>query len=491
MAERTLSAEDRRQVSLALLAIALLTLIRLVYLAGERFPLYGDEAQYWAWAKEPAFGYYSKPPMLAWVIWATTSLLGDREFGVRLAAPLVHAGTAMLLMALGARLWSAKAGAWAAILWIALPAVSLSSMVISTDLTLLFFWAAALLAYVSARENDRWIDWLAMGLAIGLGLLSKYAMGFFVASLAVHLLWTGELRRRVTAGRLPAALGVAALIYAPNLWWNVTNGWVSYKHTGDNANLGGPLFHPEKLGDFLGGQFGVFGPIPFVLLLYLIVWRWRATVATDNGRLAVSFILPHLLPIMAIALLSRAHANWAASIYIMATPFVAAWLANLGARRLMIAIFALHVAAAGIAYHYRELAPAVGVALTRKTDPYARLIGFDQAGHAVAHILGQVPDAVVMTEDRMLFALLAFYIRPRAPQVQWNGNGRIDDHFELNTRVEDAGERPILFVTERDEIADVTRRFAAAERYATITIPLNDIDERRFHVWELHGYGAE
>jgi 4-amino-4-deoxy-L-arabinose transferase-like glycosyltransferase len=42
-----------------------------------------DEAQYWTWSKELSYGYYSKPPGIAWQIAFGTWLFGDTEFGVR------------------------------------------------------------------------------------------------------------------------------------------------------------------------------------------------------------------------------------------------------------------------------------------------------------------------------------------------------------------------------------------------------------------------
>src|SRR5687767_11654008 len=88
----------------ALTLVVGLTVLRLLVLFGTPLELYPDEAQYWAWAQEPAFGYVSKPPLVAWLIWITTSIGGDAEPWVRLAAPLVHAGAALALQRAGARL---------------------------------------------------------------------------------------------------------------------------------------------------------------------------------------------------------------------------------------------------------------------------------------------------------------------------------------------------------------------------------------------------
>src|SRR5712691_11518113 len=88
-----------------LAAVAAITGARLVWLAVQSAGLYPDEAQYWFWAQHPAFGYYSKPPLVAWLIWLTTAAFGDSQFAIRLAAPLLHAGAAGIIYAIGARLY--------------------------------------------------------------------------------------------------------------------------------------------------------------------------------------------------------------------------------------------------------------------------------------------------------------------------------------------------------------------------------------------------
>ena len=88
-------------------AVAVVTLLRVAYLGFNLLPLFGDEAQYWSWSLEPAFGYYSKPPMVAWLIAATTAVAGQGEFAVKLASPLTHAVTALMIFYMAA----ASAGA--------------------------------------------------------------------------------------------------------------------------------------------------------------------------------------------------------------------------------------------------------------------------------------------------------------------------------------------------------------------------------------------
>ena len=83
------SLRSHRAAMLA--GVLAITGLRLLWLALQPADLYPDEAQYWIWSQQLAFGYYSKPPLVAWLIRLTTGLFGDSEFAIRLSAPLLHA----------------------------------------------------------------------------------------------------------------------------------------------------------------------------------------------------------------------------------------------------------------------------------------------------------------------------------------------------------------------------------------------------------------
>ena len=69
----------------ALAGVSLITLARVVLLILNRTDLFVDEAQYWFWGQDLAFGYYSKPPLIGWVMRVATDLAGsDMPFWVRL-----------------------------------------------------------------------------------------------------------------------------------------------------------------------------------------------------------------------------------------------------------------------------------------------------------------------------------------------------------------------------------------------------------------------
>src|SRR6202023_21783 len=252
-------ATPRAYGAWAIAAVIAITAVRLIWLAVQPADLYPDEAQYWFSELHPALGYYSKPPLIAWLIALTTGVLGDSEFAIRLSAPLLHAVAAGFVYAIAARLYDRRTGFWSALAYLTLPGVSLSGFIISTDAVLLPCWAAALYAFIRAREpgGTRW--WLMVGVMAGLGLLAKYAMAYWLLSALGYVLLVRAERRHLRP--LLAAAGFALLAYSPNFWWNWQNGFVSYVHVRDNAGMSEPLIHPEAFLEFFGSQFAVFGPL--------------------------------------------------------------------------------------------------------------------------------------------------------------------------------------------------------------------------------------
>lgn len=155
-----------RDTRAALALVAALTLARLVALFRTPLELYPDEAQYWLWSRTLDFGYYSKPPAIAWAIWASTAVGGDAEAWVRLPSGLFQAGATFVVFLIGRRLYTPAVGFAAAALYGLMPGIQLSALVAATDAPMLFFLGLTILAYVAlltAEPRHR------LPLAIGLG----------------------------------------------------------------------------------------------------------------------------------------------------------------------------------------------------------------------------------------------------------------------------------------------------------------------------------
>jgi hypothetical protein len=456
---------DRAYASWALAAVAAITAARLIWLAVQSAGLYPDEAQYWFWAQHPALGYYSKPPLVAWLIALTTAAFGDSEFAIRLSAPLLHGVAAGIVYAIAARLYDRRTGFWSALAYVTLPGVSVSAFIISTDAVLLPCWAAALYAFIRAREpgGGRW--WLVAGIAAGTGLLAKYAMAYWLLSaLGFVLLAPGE-RRYLRP--LLAATGIAVLIYLPNLWWNWSHGFVSYLHVRDNAELAGRLLHPTALLEFLGSQFGVMGPLFFAALIALVVHP--RVLAEQRARLLATFTLPTLAMMLAISLLSRAQPNWAAPAYVSAIVLVVAWALDRGWRGWVGVSIALNLAAAVIVFGTADALAAIGVAVPAKYDPLHRLRGWRDLGHSVEAMLATHPGLTLLADDRELLAALIYYVRPHPfSAVEWNPIPGITDQWRLMNNIGNHRGEDFLAVTVHGLVDEMQPDFAELTPLTTI-----------------------
>ncbi|MEE4208734.1 MAG: glycosyltransferase family 39 protein, partial [Parvularcula sp.] len=300
----------------ALIISCVLAVLRAGLLAVSDLELGADEAQYWFWGQNLAWGYYSKPPMIGWLIAASTSVLGDNAFGVRFFTPFFLTGTGLALYGAGRQLFGPRSGLVTLVVWHLMPAVLFGATLISTDVPLLFFWSLALLALVGwwQRPETETLRWAAaLGVSLGLAFLSKYAAIYFLIGLALSLALIPDLRRRFGVRPLLVAALAFALAIAPNLIWNIRNGFQTLRHTADNADWNGFALHFDELGDFLAAQLFVFGPLLFLTLLVATfrprVWRCPAHV------FLLAFVLPALTIVSVQALLSRAHANWAMAAY--------------------------------------------------------------------------------------------------------------------------------------------------------------------------------
>jgi hypothetical protein len=435
------STQARRAVHDLALTVGALLVLRLVLLWTNGLPLHFDEAQYYGWSLEPDWGYYSKPPMIAWLIAAATAVCGDTEACVRAPAPIATALAAFVCGLLAMRLSGPRAGLWAGVAVATMPLVAFYGGAITTDSPLLLCWALALYALVrasdagcdSGRGNGGW--WLACGVACGLGLLTKYSFGAFALTALAWLL-VDSRRRAILLTRGPwAGVAVAAAIWAPNVAWNVGHGFATLDHTAEISRAGGSVgrFNPASLAEFVAVQpLLLGGPIALAAALGWL----RASRDNEAVRLGWHAFWPMAGLIAAQALFTRAHANWAAPALIGAAIAGAAWLASsanaagprtrwfgvgVGANLVVMALLALG-----------PLAAPRWPAAWQQADPYARLRGWPELGRTVAAALAERPDLQVLSPDRRILSELIYYARPHAYPVRaWNPEGTRTDHYRL------------------------------------------------------------
>jgi hypothetical protein len=293
--------------------VGAITVIRLVLLAFNRTDLFVDEAQYWLWGQSFEFGYYSKPPLIAWLIGGVTALLGDAPFWVRAPFAVFHGAAALILAVLAAHVFGTRAAFWTALSYVTLPMVGVGSLLASTDTVMAPFFCAALYFYRRVIDGADLRFAMLTGASAGFAFLAKYAAIYFV-------LGTGLAALSPTM-RMPWRYGAAmvatfTVVILPNIIWNLNHDLTTVSHTIDNVGWvrqASPFagISAARGAAFLASQFAVMGPVLFAALI------WALLRGATTGFWA--FVVPALLVVTLQAMLEKAYANWAASAYFAGT----------------------------------------------------------------------------------------------------------------------------------------------------------------------------
>jgi 4-amino-4-deoxy-L-arabinose transferase-like glycosyltransferase len=416
--------------------------------------LYIDEAQYWFWSQNLDLGFYSKPPVIALIIATTTSVCGDNESCIRAGSLIIYPLTTLLIYFSASFLFNRRIGLVSALVFITLPAVSLSSLVISTDIALFFFWVLAFYGFIRALDSNAWHWWLLMGFAGGMGMESKYTMGIFVFSALAYLLANKQFTA-LKNPRLWIATLLAFVLWLPNLYWNAQHGYITFVHTSEIAEFEQRLFHWDELGTFIVGQLLVFGPIFFLLFLIISFSQKVKYKKIKHKALLISFSWMFLGIILLQALFGRANANWAAPTYITASILVAAWLIKKNHKRLLITAISVNLALGVLVYHTETIFNLAGYKLTTKTDLRKRLKGWREIGQQYKTIQAQYPEAILLGTDRTILSHLLYHARP-ANVMTWNPEQKVHHHYDLHAMLKQPLNKAFLFVTD-EPISDEMR----------------------------------
>lgn len=475
------------QATVLLLWLVALTLYRMWVIPRLGITLYVDEAQYWTWAQSLDWGYFSKPPVIAWLIAACTAAFGDGMLAVKLPALILYPATSWLLFLLGRQLFDARTGFRIGFAFSLMPLVSALGLFVSTDAPLLFFWTASMLYFVRAIDTDRWRDWLLLGLCAGLGLMSKYTMGAFAASALLYLLV--DRRRRPLLGHtgLWVAVLVALLVFLPNLWWNWIHDFPTLRHTADITHVDGINTKSGNLGEFLGEQIISLGPLfalAFIGGAVMAVRQWRET----RMQFLLCFSLPLLLLVVAQAARSEANGNWAAPALVGALALAVVWLMQAHKRWWTLAL-GVNIVLMLTVYHINEGFALAGRQLPARYDFLKRARGWDALAAQVRPILAAHPGVMLLTDDRTFMAHLRYELRDlQFDHAAWAPFPHPQDHYELTEPLDASHAGRSMLLVTRNDGADILPHFAAHSSIAVLRVATSEKTEINAQVFLLSGF---
>jgi 4-amino-4-deoxy-L-arabinose transferase-like glycosyltransferase/membrane-associated phospholipid phosphatase len=419
----SLETTDSHWLRLGYILIVISLLGRWLYLASGKIELSGDEAYQWLWSKHLALSYYSKPPGIALIQFAGTSLFGDTALGVRFFSPVIAAALSWITLRFIAEEIGGCAAFWFLLAVNAIPLLVAGSILMTIDPPLVLFWTCALIAGWRAVQPDGLMrDWIAVGLAMGLAFLCKYSAFYQIICFGIFFALWAPSRIQLRKPGPWLALLIFLICTLPVIIWNAQHGWVTVGHVAGNAGLHSEWKPWKYIGSFWGGTFGVLNPFFFIGALCAGFAFWKSR--RENPLMLYLFCMswPVFLGHAIYSLRYNVQLNWIApAVPGMFLLMVIYWneRAREGSRLVkpfLAAGLAVGFLAAAILYDPDLIGKLAGAPLPAAMNPANRIRGWDTTATLAQDELTKLEargnTAFIIASDYDMTGELTFYALP-------------------------------------------------------------------------------
>ena len=468
--------------------------------------LSGDEAQYWDWSRNLDWSYYSKGPLVAYIIRASCSVFGDTMQGVRYPAIVFAVGTSIVTYLLTRRLFGSERLALGAVLLNHLvPMFVAGSVLMTIDPPMFFCWAlATYFAAIAIFDQKGW-GWVLCGVSVGIGFLAKYAVMLWFGGLVMFFVTDALSRERPKSAGPWIAIAIALLMTFPVIIWNAKHGWVSSRHVAHQTGASGGRFSLANVAEFIGSQIGVVGPILVVIMILATVHAFRSReprllfLATIGSFfLALTFIT---------SFFAKVQVNWPAPAYftllILCAHFLGTRLQTRESWRPWRGWFwgtvILGLIVTPIAHDSSVLFPLLRHMKINpaNVDLLVRLRGWQQLGDHVTQQLDRLgPDAIVLCDDYMQTAETAFYVKGQPVTYyagSYYGDAKRFTQYDMwpNRRLDDPKliGRNAVYVGKGGGVPpDMVKAFDRLEQLPELAVIVRGVKVKTFKTWIGYGF---
>lgn len=245
-----------------------------------------DELYYLDCGWHPALGYVDFPPLVPLLARVETGLLGVSPWNLRVL-PTLLGGFMVALSAVYVRRLGGALRLQALALLIALTAPYFlgANWVFQTVTFDEVTWMIALYWFLCLVIDPRPRSWLYLGTTLGIGLEVKFTILGLIAGIGLAVLVTPSLRAWLRTPYPWLAGALALLLWAPNLAWQVAEGFPTLRYIVNHRDAGGGL---------------VANAITIIVYLFFLLPLWMTGVVSLVRRaplrpLGIACLLPLLL----------------------------------------------------------------------------------------------------------------------------------------------------------------------------------------------------
>jgi hypothetical protein len=504
--------------------------------------LSGDEAQYWDWSRNLDWSYYSKGPLVAYIIRASCNLFGETMPAVRYPALALGVLTSIVTFLFTRKLFGSDRLALGAVLLNHfVPMFVAGSVLMTIDPPYFLCWAlCTYFAGIAIFDGKSW-PWIFVGVFAGIGFLAKYAILLWYVGLIVYLLVDPLSRKRLRSPGPWVAFAISLLFTTPVIVWNAQHGWASVKHVAHQTGASGGALSRGNFFEFIGSQVAVVGPVLAVIIVCAVIYAIRSRApegessaeptsrdgeaarreprppeSQSESRRAIYLVcigLTFFAFNLIISFVTKVQVNWPAPAYftlmILSAWFLSTRLRDVRTWRRWRGWFwgtiVLGLIMTPIVHDPSVLFPLVTkfnqIFHTKippaSIDPSAKLRGWAQLGNEVSVELRQLGERpFVLCDDYMQTAEMAFYVEGQ-PKTYYAGSyyadaKRFTQYDMWPDRRLDQPElvgRNAIYVGKGGDIpAEIPAAFERVERLPEIPVIAGGATVKTFKIWRCYGF---
>ncbi len=293
--------------------------LRIGFLFVNDLALLGDESYYWEWSRRPDWCYFSKPPMVAWLIAIFTNWLGHSVAILRLPAVILGTVCIWFFYATAKSIYGKTSAAFAVLLMLATPDNVLSNLIMTIDAPLTCFWMISVYCLHKAIFAQRLSYWFLAGLATALALLSKQVAALMPLMLLLFILLEKQryhwLRREFLIYLLPVVISAI-----PICIWNQQHNWVMFGHSKEHFTTQLASSYSAVFKNFfslLFYQLILISPVIFVIAVICSIKMLvnLCRLSAEQQFLVVMGPLL-LLGVLLLSLIQKVQGNWPMPFYL-------------------------------------------------------------------------------------------------------------------------------------------------------------------------------
>ena len=435
-------------ISSLIIIVLTFILLRVFAIISTPLELSADEAQYWLWSKELNWGYFSKPPMIAWLIHVSNNIFGDYDYSIRIFAPLIHAINALVIFRLSQEINdNYLAHFLSSLIWLTLPIVGVGSFLMSTDTPLMLIWTTSLLVIVKAYNSDNLFLWNLAGLIAGLALYAKYAALYLPLGLIIFYIINFQNENIKLRGLFLFVINFI-IVSLPNVIWNYFNNFHTINHLSSNAVIDAPSYSLFGSLTFLIAQVAILGPLLFIVFL---LTAYNIKRLNKLSIFLLYFIFPVYILMFIQGFFSEANANWAAS----ALPAITILCGYFLSKRIKFAVliifsnFFICIFILIVSFNGNL------IFLDLESDPLRKLKVWNILSEDLKDTISMEKSDVVLVDRRGIAAELIYYLRNENIKIRVLESSKSpSDHYQLHYPLTDKENKIFYYASEKTKIPE-------------------------------------